>query len=165
MAFFAGGCISSSIRFTSRNRPAAPAHVRFVPSDWDYRKTYSVPHDKITQVAAGYLGIRYRFGGMSRKGVDCSGLVCMVYHDISRAKLPHSTRKLRALSRPVSLHEAKSGDLVFFRGGVFGAVNHVGIYLDGNKFIHAGTKKGVTYGYLDNAYFKERYVDVRRIFR
>ncbi len=163
------GCIgcSSSVRYTrtGSSTGAASSSRYTVPGNWDYRKQYAIPGDRLAAAAARYLGIPYRYGGMSRRGTDCSGLVCMIYRDVSRAKLPHSTGKQRALGRAVSLQQAKSGDLVFFRGGAFGRVNHVGIYLAGRKFIHASTKRGVMYGDLNDAYYKTHFVEVRRIFR
>lgn len=68
------------------------------------------------------------------------------------------------MATPVSLRNARAGDLVFFKGGLFKTVNHVGIYLGNNKFVHAATKKGVSFATLDQTYYKERFVDVRRIF-
>jgi cell wall-associated NlpC family hydrolase len=157
------GC-TSSVRYT-RGSSAGPSARSFtVPRNWDYRKTYTVPGDRLFSAAVRYLGIPYRYGGMSRNSTDCSGLVCMIYRDVSRVKLPHSTGKLRALGRKVSLPQARAGDLVFFRGGPFGRVNHVGVYLSGTRFIHASTKLGVVYSSLDDIYYKEHFVELRRIF-
>jgi cell wall-associated NlpC family hydrolase len=158
------GC-ASAVRYT-REAGAADRRPGFaVPRNWDYRKTYAVPPDRLAETAKHYLGIPYRFGGMSRRGTDCSGLVCMIYREVSHAKLPRSTGKLRKIGRVISLQQAKSGDLVFFRGGAFGRINHVGLYLSGRKFIHASTKLGVAYGSLDDAYYREHFVEARRIFK
>jgi len=165
MVLILSGCISSSVRFTRDNSSVQTTQHKLVPPDWDYRKEYAVPVDKVTQVAAGYLGIKYRWGGMSRRGTDCSGLICMIYHDVARARLPHSSRRQRQLGRVVSLQQAKNGDLVFFRGGVFGTVNHVGLYVGNKRFIHASTHGGVMYNSLDDDYYKKRFVDIRRIFK
>jgi len=158
------GCISSSIRFTSASGNGTSQRTK-VPADWDYRSTYSISCGRLGQVAHGYLGIRYRYGGMNRNGTDCSGLVCMIYNDVAKAKLPHSSRRQRQLGRVVALRNAKCGDLVFFRGGIFGAITHVGIYLDNNRFIHASTKRGVIYSRLEEEYYKKRFAEVRRIFK
>ena len=138
---------------------------RKVPAGWDYRKSYSVPRDRLERIAQGYLGIPYRFGGMSRRGTDCSGLVCMIYRDVAYVKLPHSTGKLRVLGRKVPAREARSGDLVFFRRGAFGRVGHVGIYLRAGRFVHASTKKGVMYSSLADGYYKRNFVEMRRLFK
>lgn len=165
IAVFFTGCVSSSIRFSRNGASGANVRQKVVPSNWDYRKEYAVPADKVARVAAGYLGIKYRWAGMSRSGTDCSGLICMIYYDVARARLPHSSRRQRQLGRVVSLQQAKSGDLVFFKGGVFGTVNHVGMYMGNKKFIHASTRRGVMYNSLDDDYYKKRFVDMRRIFR
>lgn len=154
------GC-APSIRYT-RNADGKVQYL--VPRNWDYRKNYKVPQNRIESIASKYLGIPYRYGGMSRRGIDCSGLVCLVYKDVSGAKLPHSSRKLRRCSRLVSLSSAQAGDLVFFKGDFLGMITHVGIYLGNNRFIHASSKQGVMYSSLEQKYFKEHFAEVRRIF-
>lgn len=158
-------CLSSSVRYTSgigENNSGKREYK--VPPGWDYRSTYSVPCERMKQVAASYIGIPYRFGGMSRRGVDCSGLVCLIYREVSRAKLPHSSGALRRLGKKVGDHKAQCGDLVFFKRGIFGRVNHVGIFLNESTFIHASTKKGVIYSNLDDDYYRKHFVEMRRIF-
>jgi len=115
-------------------------------------------------VAGTYIGVPYRYAGMSRKGVDCSGLVCLIYKEVSRAKLPHSSRSLRRFGKKVGVNKARCGDLVFFRQGIFGRVSHVGIFLNGTRFIHASTKRGVIYSDLNEEYYHKRFVEIRRIF-
>ena len=159
------GCLTPSVRYSRNAGGSSGKASRTVPATWDYRKTYSLPVGRVEKVARGYLGVPYRFGGMSRRGTDCSGLVCMVYRDVSRAALPHSTRKLRTMGRRVGRTNARSGDLVFFRRGAFGMVGHVGLYLRDGIFIHASTKHGVICSNLSDGYYKSRFVEVRRIFK
>ena len=159
------GCLSSSVRYNrtgTKTRPKKEKHV--VAPGWDYRKGYSVPCQRMKTVAGNYIGVPYRYGGMSRRGVDCSGLVCLVYKEVSRAKLPHSSRSLRRLAKKVGMNRARCGDLVFFKQGIFGRVNHVGIFLGGTAFIHASTKRGVIYSDLNDEYYSKRFVDIRRVF-
>lgn len=159
------GCVSSSIRFTRNKKTSMLQHKTTVSPAWDYRKSYTVPCKRLTGSAKSYLGVKYRYGGMSRSGTDCSGLVCMVYRDVAKVTLPHSSRRQRKLSRRISLRDARCGDLVFFRTGIFGRINHVGIYIGQNKFIHASTRRGVMYNRLDQDYYKKRFAEVRRVFR
>jgi cell wall-associated NlpC family hydrolase len=164
VALLSGGC-APSVRYTrSSKQVRITASQYLVTPDWDYRANYHVPSSRLNTVSSSYIGTRYRMGGMSRKGIDCSGLVCLVFREINRAKLPHSTGKLRKLGRVVHRNDARSGDLVFFRGGVFNAVNHVGIYLGESIFIHASSGKGVIKSGLDEDYYKEHFVEIRRIF-
>lgn len=163
---FSPGCISSSVRFTRDSSSGGSGHkVRTVPATWDYRSTYSVPCARLQETARSYLGIRYRFGAMSRKSTDCSGLVCMVYREVSHAKLPRSTGKQWAIGNPVQSGAEKCGDLVFFKGGIFGRINHVGICLEKGTFIHASVRRGVMINKLDEPYYRERYAGTKRIFR
>jgi hypothetical protein len=157
------GC-TPSVRYTRGGLHEPPPRGYTVPQGWDYRKHYTVPANRLSAVAATYLGTPYRFGGMKRSGTDCSGLVCMVYREVSHAKLPRSVGQLRRISRPVPLRDARSGDLVFFRGGLFGRINHVGIFLSGKTFIHASSHHGVRYDKLDEEYYSTHFVDIRRIF-
>jgi probable lipoprotein NlpC len=123
-----------------------------------------VPSDRLEKVVDSYIGIPYRFAGMSRKGVDCSGFVFLVYKELNHVQLAHSSRKMSHYGREVSLSQALAGDLVFFKGGIFGSINHVGIYLGQKRFVHASTKNGVMYSYIDEPYYKERFAEVRRVF-
>jgi hypothetical protein len=163
--YLLSGC-APSIRYTrSSVQPKITSEGNYiVPGNWDYRKNYKVPQSRLIQITSSWIGTPYRFAGFSRKGVDCSGFVCKVFAEMCHVKLPHQSRKLRAMGKPVSLRNARAGDLVFFKGGLFKTVNHVGIYLGNNRFVHAATKKGVSMSSLDQPYYKDRFVDVRRIF-
>ncbi len=163
--YLLSGC-APSVRYTrSGEQPKiTPEGKYIVPGNWDYRKNYKIPQSRLIEITSSWIGTPYRFGGFSRKGIDCSGFVCRVFEEMSHVKLPHQSRKLRAMGTPVSLRNARPGDLVFFRGGLFNTVNHVGIYMGNNRFVHAATKKGVSMSSLDQQYYKERFVDARRIF-
>lgn len=163
--YFLIGC-APSVRYTRASaQPKITSDGKYlVPRDWDYRKNYKIPQSRLIEITNSWLGTPYRYAGFSRKGIDCSGFVCKVFQELTHSKLPHQSRKLRAMGIPVSLRNARAGDLVFFKGGLFKTVNHVGIYLGNNKFVHAAIKKGVSFASLDQQYYKERFVDVRRIF-
>ncbi|NLG17473.1 MAG: C40 family peptidase [Fibrobacter sp.] len=164
IAFFFVGC-APSVRY-SRNsaQPAVSSKQYLVPGDWDYRKNYRIPQSRLTAVISSYIGTPYRYGGMSRKGLDCSGLVCLVYREVSHVKLPHSTRRLKNYGRAVPLSQASQGDLVFFKGSS-GRVNHVGIFLGNGKFAHASSSNGVIYSNLSEKYYEQRFWGVRRLFK
>lgn len=157
---FDNGC-APSVRYT---RSANGEIHLYVPRDWDYRKNYKVPQDRLQIIVNGWLGVRYKYGGMNRRGVDCSGFVCLVYRELNGMVLPHSSRKMHRLGRNVSTGEARSGDLVFFRGGLFNTINHVGIYIGDNKFAHASSSNGVRFSSLDESYYKKRFAEIRRLF-
>jgi len=67
------------------------------------------------------------------------------------------------MGKSISRKELKAGDLVFFKTGWL--TKHVGIYIAGDKFLHASTSKGVTISYLTNAYWQSKYWKARRILK
>lgn len=83
------------------------------------------------RIAARELGTPYRYGGISPRGFDCSGLVAYVYGKLG-VDLPHNAAAQYAYGRPVSPGHLRPGDLVFFHG-----LGHVGLYLGRGKIIHA----------------------------
>jgi cell wall-associated NlpC family hydrolase len=90
--------------------------------------------------------------------------VFLVFQELIGAAVPRSSGKLWKLGTTVSGFEARPGDLVFFRGGFFNGINHVGIYMGDKTFVHASTTGGVMYDGLDEAYYKKRFAGIRRIF-
>ncbi len=161
IAIFSLGCLEPSVRYVRDSR----GNLRMlVPANWDYRKDYQVPQARLKKIADSYLGTRYKSGGMSRSGVDCSGFVCLVFRELNQANLPRSSAKQWKLGAMVSAQEARPGDFVFFRGGLFGRINHVGIYMGDNSFIHASTSSGVIYSSLDDEYYKKHFAGIRRVF-
>jgi len=117
----------------------------------------------LKRIAESYLGVPYLYGGMNRDGLDCSGFVTVVFREVYGKKLPRSSSRMWKAGVPVSLSAARPGDLVFFRGNSFGAIDHVGIYMGGNRFIHASTSSGVTYGNIRDSYHSRRFAGVRRV--
>ena len=109
-----------------------------------------------------WLGAPYKYGGNSKKGVDCSGFVCAVYLEVYETKLPRTSKEMYIFSEHIKLKDLREGDLVFFNYTGKG-VSHVGIYLENNKFIHASTTKGVIVGDLNNEFTKKKIVGAGRI--
>jgi len=123
----------------------------------------SLPNQQLLQSVDEWYGVRYRTGGNSKKGVDCSGFSVAVYAAVYGIMLPRVSREQYRISRKISTTELKEGDLVFFdtRGG--GRVSHVGIYLGNNKFIHASVSKGVMVSDLFHSYYLKRFIGGGRI--
>ena len=105
-----------------------------------------------------WRGVPYRYGGESRRGMDCSAFVQTIFKNNLGMKLPRSTSQQKYLGKPVTKKTLQIGDLVFFNRNT-----HVGIYVGNGKFVHASTRKGVTIAELNNVYFKNRYTQSRRI--
>lgn len=113
--------------------------------------------------ALTFIGIPYRFGGSSRSGMDCSGLVFRLYKDIYDITLPHSTSLLYQKGYAINLGVLQIGDLVFFDIDQNRIPDHVGVYLGDYNFIHASSRKGVILSKISDPYYQERMLGVRRI--
>jgi cell wall-associated NlpC family hydrolase len=120
--------------------------------------------DRLKKIVDSYLGVPYKTGGMNRRGFDCSGFVVTVFREYSGERLPRSTRELKRVGRTVSKNDARPGDLVFVKGGMFGSINHVGIYMGNGAFVHASSSHGVRYDRLDDEYYTKHFAMIRRIF-
>ena len=105
--------------------------------------------------------VRYRLGGNSKRGIDCSRFVYRAYQDKFGITLPKNTYEQHSYGHRVPLNQLRPGDLLFFRTDFYG--NHVGIYLKGGKFMHAATKEGVTISYLDEDYWQKKFWKAKRI--
>lgn len=96
---------------------------------------------KVIDYAKKYVGVRYVYGGKSPKGFDCSGFVGYVYEEFG-VKLNNSSASMYSNGTKVSKSALKAGDILFFDASsrkASGVIDHVGIYMGGNKFIHAST--------------------------
>ena len=115
--------------------------------------------DKVATLAQSQIGTRYRYGGMSESGFDCSGFVCYVYQNALGKKLPHSALKQSRYVKIYDLEELDKGDLVFFDTSGRGKINHCGIYLGEGKFIHASSGKvySVTTSDLTKGFYKKAF--------
>jgi len=108
-----------------------------------------------------YLGTRYRYGGATRSGMDCSGFVAVVYRE-QGIELPRQTGEQYHVGEPLGRGDLRVGDLIFFRTRGRG-VSHVGIYVGDGSFAHASTSRGVVVESMSDAYWDTRYVGARRI--
>jgi cell wall-associated NlpC family hydrolase len=114
----------------------------------------------VLQRALALLGTPYRWGGTSTDGFDCSGLVGYVFRTIG-IDLPRVSRDMAHSGQEVDRDSLVPGDLVFF--GKRGRVDHVGIYLGENRFVHAPrTGRDVTVSSLDG-YWGHKFVEARRV--
>ncbi len=108
-----------------------------------------------------WKGTSYRYGGLSKSGVDCSGFVYLTFRSKFGKDLPRSTLYQSQSGEGVSQRELKTGDLVFFLTG--SSKRHVGIYVEDRVFLHASTSKGVMLSSLDNSYWASSYWKARRV--
>ncbi len=121
--------------------------------------------ERVVSRALHYKGTRYKFGGTSKRGVDCSGLVTRVWEDLKLKKIPRASSALYSTGKPIHLAELRPGDLVFFKNTYRHGISHVGVYTGNNKFVHAaGRSKGVTITKLSDPYYQLHYAGARRLY-
>lgn len=133
---------------------------------WVGSRTSSMLGSQIVEKAKQYLGTKYIYGGASPKGFDCSGLTYYVY-----GQFGYTLNRTAAGQAQQGVYVSKSdlalGDLVMFAGvGGKGTIDHVGIYVGNNQFIHS-TRPGSTVQItsLSSSYYAQRYATARRIVR
>lgn len=118
----------------------------------------------LKKAAYSFLGTRYRFGGSTRKGLDCSSFVQQVFREID-ITLPRTAREQFQLGELVPFSSLQKGDLVFFRTYA-PFPSHVGIYLGNNRMIHASSRdRRVVISTLDTPYYRSRFIGAKRIDR
>jgi len=116
----------------------------------------------LEKYAKEWLGAKYVYGAASKRKTDCSGYVMQVYKGFYGISLDHNAQRIFDDGRGYSIKRKKlqEGDLVFF--GNFWKISHVGIYLKGDRFIHASTSNGVVITPMDDNYWASKYKGARR---
>jgi cell wall-associated NlpC family hydrolase len=117
---------------------------------------------KVVQVAKSKVGIKYKYGGLTKKGLDCSGLVYTTYKEIG-LDLPRTSGSQASFGRRVYIGELHRGDLIFFSSSKGGRkVSHVGIvsyFKDGKiKMVHSSSSRGVVEDEVNEYYWSPRYI-------
>lgn len=126
-----------------------------------YAELLKVPKSDISDIRLysfidDWYGVKYRFGGISKSGVDCSGFCNVLYSQVYNKQIRRTTSQLVKDINKKGKSNLKEGDLVFFN--ISKKKNsHVGIYLKNNRFVHASSSRGVIISSLDNPYYKKAY--------
>ncbi|WP_027712294.1 bifunctional murein DD-endopeptidase/murein LD-carboxypeptidase [Dickeya chrysanthemi] len=118
---------------------------------------------RLLEQYASWKGVRYRLGGDSRKGIDCSGFVQRTFREQFGMDLPRSSYEQQDIGVQIQRNKLRPGDLVVFHAGSTG--RHMGIYLGNQQFVHASTSIGVTISSMDDSYWKPRYREARRVLK
>lgn len=122
--------------------------------------------DQLIANATENIGIRYRSGGTSKAGFDCSGLMICTFNNFD-IKLPRSSIEQSRIGMKVTTDEAQKGDLIFFRTNGRRHINHVGMIVevaDGEiKFVHSSTHGGVMISSTKEPYYTRAFSQVNRI--
>jgi hypothetical protein len=137
--------------------------------DLSYKRFYSMYTDKLginfegtenLQLLATideWLGTRYRLGGCSRDGIDCSCFIGLIYKDVYGIELSRSSANIYDDLIPVKKEDLQEGDILFFKTRK-NRISHVGIYLKQNKFVHVSRQRGVVIDDLTKSgYYRTRF--------
>lgn len=107
--------------------------------------------EKLYEYIDGWVGVKYKYGGTGKEGVDCSGFVQQVFKNVFQKSLERTATAMVNQCKVIDKSDLSEGDLVFF--DISGKNSHVGIYLCNNYFIHASTSKGVILSLLTQEYY------------
>ncbi|GGX13061.1 C40 family peptidase [Aquimarina muelleri] len=143
---------------SSKNRTALKSKLK---KNSDYRKVNS-----IINYAKTFNGTRYKFGGTTKKGMDCSGLVYTSFKK-ENIILPRTSRTMATQGTAISLKKVTVGDLLFFKTNKRkNVISHVGLVVETKgsiKFIHSSSSKGVIISSLNEAYWNKCFAWARRV--
>ncbi|HMQ45245.1 MAG TPA: C40 family peptidase, partial [Mariniflexile sp.] len=117
--------------------------------------------------AQQFNGVKYKFGGTTQAGIDCSGLVFESFRAFDII-LPRSSRDMAKQGEKITLENAQVGDLLFFKTmNRRNDISHVGLVVAAEngdiKFIHSTTQAGVIVSDLSEKYWDNAFVEARRI--
>ncbi|MET0945125.1 MAG: LysM peptidoglycan-binding domain-containing protein [Flavobacterium sp.] len=122
--------------------------------------------NQLVMNATENIGVRYRSGGTTRAGFDCSGLMISTFSNFD-IKLPRSSIEQSRIGVKVNSGEAQKGDLIFFRTNGRRQINHVGMVIevaDGEiKFVHSSTHGGVIISSTKEPYYERTFSQVNRV--
>ena len=152
LTFFLGSCRTVTPRYDYQE--LAKASIR-LGIDIEMKDNHALYVE-----SSNWLGVPYRSGGTTKRGVDCSGLTSNIYKKVYRKDLERNSEDQRKKDcRKVKKGKLREGDLVFFHNGrKKKKATHVGIYLKDRKFIHASTSQGVIVSTLEEEYWKKHWL-------
>jgi len=155
----------TSDRISDSTADSAPASMDREKADLPINRTFDnderLLESILRQELDDWTGVPYALGGLTTRGIDCSGLVQRVYADALNVRTPRTTKELLSFGRRVNRSSLRSGDLVFFEPG--GNNRHIGIYLSNGEFAHASSSSGVMISELSEPYWARSYTSSRRI--
>lgn len=155
--------INSANKYPSKGKSSSSSSTVYRSTN----KTYtSKDTNNVLSTAKSFLGVPYKYGGTTRSGFDCSGLVFVSFDKVD-LKLPRVSSQQAQEGREIKISEAREGDLVFFNTSG-NSISHVGIIESIEKsgeikFIHSSTSKGVIISSMDENYWKTRFVKAVRL--
>ncbi|MBR9999687.1 MAG: C40 family peptidase [Cyclobacteriaceae bacterium] len=131
------------------------------------RKARTAKIESVIGAARSYIGTPYRYGGVTRSGMDCSGLLVASFHSVDM-QVPRTSKEQSRYGKKVNIEGLRPGDVVFFAAKKRRRkVSHAGLVtrVEGNrsvKFIHSSTSLGVVETELYTDYYQSIFVKARR---
>lgn len=125
--------------------------------------------NKVIETARSFTGVPYKWGGTTRAGMDCSGLL-LISFQAAGIDIPRTSKAQSKMGKGVSIYDLQPGDLVFFKAGKYsGKITHVGLVTEVRdkrnvRFIHASTKLGVVENNIFADYYYNIFAKARRPF-
>jgi lipoprotein Spr len=113
-----------------------------------------IKNNKLYSFIDDWYGTPYKYAGCQKTGVDCSCFVNILYETVYGKRISRNSNDIFKECDKISIDEAKTGDLVFFKIGG-NTISHVGIYIKNKLFVHSSTSKGVIINDLNEAYYKK----------
>lgn len=125
---------------------------------------YIVNH--LIENATDNIGVKYKAGGTTKSGFDCSGLVFTSFES-ENIKLPRSSYEQSKIGKIINIDDAQKGDLIFFKTNKSRQINHVGLITevksDEIQFVHSSTSKGVIISSTKESYYKNSFAQINRV--
>lgn len=122
----------------------------------------SYPEDKLHTFVVKWWSTPYRYGGTTKKGIDCSAFTGKLYKEVYNTPLPRTASQQFKASKIIPKSQLKDGDLVFFRTNVKSGW-HVGVYLVDGWFIHSASRQGVKVSNLKDPKYSRIFYRAGRI--
>lgn len=119
----------------------------------------------VVEEAYSWIGTPYKYGGETKKGADCSGMIMAIFRDVAGLKLPRNSAAQHDYCVRISRRELEPGDLVFFTGAKgMGNISHVGLYVGKGRMIHSSSSRGVIVSDLSEKYYDKHYSSSGRVY-
>ncbi len=167
--FFLASCASKK-KVADNRRSAPQREIKSKAPTSRYEKETDADVEQVIRTARSFTGTPYRWGGTSRAGMDCSGLLVTSFRAVGM-QLPRTTSEQVRVGQSVGLYDLQPGDLVFFAAARknSGKITHVGMVTEVRakhdvRFIHASTKLGVTENNIYTDYYRKIFIKARRPF-
>ena len=120
----------------------------------------------LIEIATDNIGVRYKSGGTTKSGFDCSGLIFTTFQT-ENINLPRTSFEQSKIGKIIKFENAQKGDLIFFKTNKSRQINHVGLITEANsdeiKFVHSSTSKGVIISSTKEKYYQNSFAQINRV--